>query len=66
MDLSVGDWAGIIGTVSGWGIAFWQWHDAKKKGSQLVSFLHGLKGANLPNEAIVQVNDMLARLDPPK
>jgi hypothetical protein len=64
--MSMGDWVGIIGTLSGWGIAFWQWHDAKKKGGQLVTFLHGLKAAALPQAAIIQINDMLARLDPPK
>jgi hypothetical protein len=47
-------------------IAFWQWHDAKIKGDRLVAFLHGLKACELPDKAIEQINDMLARLDPPK
>jgi hypothetical protein len=57
---------GLIGTLSGWGIAYWQWRGAKIKGDNLVAFLHGLKGAELPPRAVEQVNDMLARLDPPR
>jgi hypothetical protein len=64
--MSIGDWAGILGTVSGWGIAFCQWDDAKKKGSQMVAFLHRLKADDLPKAAMDRVNDMLARINPPK
>ena len=62
--MSIGDWAGILGTVSGWGIAFCQWDDAKKKGSQMVAFLHRLKADDLPKAAMDQVNDMLAESIP--
>ena len=67
------DWIGLAGIAValagiavGCGIAFWQWRDAKIKGDRLLRFLLGLKGCELPHKAIVQVNDMLARLDPPK
>jgi hypothetical protein len=64
--MSVGDWFGVIGTVSGWGIAFWQWRTAKAQGSLVTIFLYDLKSADLPSKALEQVNDMLARLDPAK
>jgi hypothetical protein len=38
---------------------------ARKRGDELVAFLHGLKGETLTKPTIDQVNDMLARLDPP-
>lgn len=69
------DWIGLAGIVValagiaiGCGIAYWQWRDAKIKGDNLVWFLHGLKTNedHLPKPTIVQINDMLARLDPPK
>jgi hypothetical protein len=68
------DWIGLAGIAIalagiaiGCGIAYWQWLDAKIKGDKLVWFLHGLKGnEHLPEQTIVQVNDMLARLEPPK
>ena len=66
MDMDKGSWIGIAGIVIGALIAFWQWHGAKKQGSNLVAFLHGLKASNLPTRAIEQINDQLARLDPPK
>ena len=57
--------AGIgVGIVS-LGFAYWTWSDAKKKGDQLVTFLHGLKSCDIPPKALEQINDMLARLDPP-
>ena len=64
--MDTGSWIGLAGIVIGCGIAFWQWHDAKIKGDRLVAFLHGLKACELPAKAVAQVNDMLARLDPPK
>jgi H+/gluconate symporter-like permease len=64
--MDAGSWIGIAGIAIGCIIAFWQWHDAKVKGSLLVAFLHGLKASNLPDEAVEQINDMLSRLDPPK
>lgn len=64
--MDAGSWIGLAGIIIGCGIAFWQWHDAKAKGSLLVAFLHGIKSCDLPLKAEVQVNDMLARLDPPK
>jgi hypothetical protein len=60
------DWTGLAGIAIGCAIAFWQWHDAKINGDRLVAFLRGLKSCELPDKAIEQVNDMLARLDPPK
>jgi hypothetical protein len=64
--MDTGSWIGVAGIVIGSAIAFWQWHDAKKKGSQLTTFLHGLKAADLSPQIVVQINDMLARLEPPK
>jgi hypothetical protein len=71
------DWIGyaigIAGIVIGCAIAYWQKiRDDKRvaaekiRGDKLVAFLHGLKGGELPDKSVVQVNDMLARLDPPK
>jgi hypothetical protein len=64
--MDTGSWIGVAGIAIGSIIAFWQWHDARAKGSQLVTFLHGLKAAPLPPEAVIQINDMLARLDAPR
>jgi hypothetical protein len=64
--MDTGSWIGLAGILVGCAIAYWQWHEAKKKGDMLVTFLHGLKSAELPAKVIDQVNDMLARLDPPK
>lgn len=64
--MDTGGWIGIAGIVLGCGIAYWQWYDARAKGGQLVAFLHGLKTASLPPEVIEQIDDQLARLDPPK
>jgi hypothetical protein len=64
--MDTGSWIGLAGIAIGCAIAFWQWHDAKIKGDGLVHFLHGLKACELPEKAVEQVNDMLARLDPPK
>ncbi len=66
--MNSGSWIGVAGIVIGIGVAFWQWYSAKKKGDQLVAFLHGLKGAkrDLPPAVVEQIDDMLARLNPPK
>jgi hypothetical protein len=64
--MDAGSWIGIAGIGIGLAVAFWQWYSAKRKGDLLVTFLHGLKGADLPPKAVEQINDMLARLDPPK
>jgi hypothetical protein len=64
--MDVEGWIGIAIGLAGVAIANWQWRDAKIKGDNLVAFLHGLKACELPEKAIEQVNDMLARLDPPK
>ena len=58
----IGIGIGVAGLVYGWV----QSTAAAKEGSNLVAFLHGLKTADLPPKLEVQVNDMLARLDPPK
>ena len=50
----------------GSGVAFWQWHGAKVKSDRLVAFLRQLKASTLPGAAILQVEHMLTRLDPPK
>jgi len=55
----------ILGLVVGiLGVAFAVWERAEKKrqGSNLETFLLGLKAANLPDAAVTQINDMLARL----
>jgi hypothetical protein len=66
------DWIGVAGIVIGCLIALVQWREgkareskARKRGDELVAFLHGLKGETLTKPTIDQVNDMLARLDPP-
>lgn len=64
--MDTGSWIGLFGIIIGSLIAFWQWHDARKNGSNLVAFLHGLKSAQLPQSVVEQINDMLAHLDPPK
>jgi hypothetical protein len=57
----VGITGGAISVIS-LGFAFWQKHNAKRKGDLLTTFLIGLKSADLPPKAIGQVNDMLERL----
>lgn len=57
--------AGLVVGVVGVGIAVWQWRAAKKQGDLVVAFLHGLKTGPLNQAQVDQVNDMLARLDPP-
>ena len=53
--------ASIATIISVW-IAIWQWLDARRKGRDLEHFLLGLKGAELPERVVNQINDMLARL----
>ena len=57
----VGLAASIATIISVW-IAIWQWLDARRKGRDLEHFLLGLKGAELPERVVNQINDMLARL----
>jgi hypothetical protein len=71
--MDTGSWIGLAGIGIGCAIAYWQKirgdkliADEKIRGDKLVAFLHGLKGGELPPKSIEQVNDMLARLDPPK
>jgi hypothetical protein len=64
----LGLFVGVIGTFVGifgatWGI--WQWLDTKRKGDVMIGFLHGLKTGELNPLQLEQVNDMLARFDPP-
>ena len=58
----IGTFFGIFGTA--WGI--WQWLDSKRKGDVMIGFLHGLKTGELQPLQLEQVNDMLARFDPPR
>ena len=65
----LGFFVGVIGTFVGifgaaWGI--WQWLDSKQKGDVKLGFLHGLKAGELNPLQLEQVNDMLARFDPPR
>jgi hypothetical protein len=65
----LGLFVGVIGTFVGifgaaWG--FWQWLDSKRKGDVMIGFLHGLKTGELNPLQSEQVNDMLARFDPPR
>ena len=65
----LGFFVGVIGTFVGifgaaWGI--WQWLDSKQKGDVMIGFLHGLKAGELNPLQLEQVNDMLARFDPPR
>ena len=64
--VDAGSWIGVAGILIGLAVAYWQWRSAKTKGDILVIFLHGLKACDLPPKAVEQVNDMLARLDPPR
>jgi hypothetical protein len=60
---------GIFGTlvgVFGLVLAFLQWLDSKRKGDVMIGFLHGLKTSELTPLQKAQVDDMLARFDPPK
>ncbi len=50
--MTIGNWIGVIGTLSGWGIAFYQWYDV----------LHGLKAADLPPKVAERIDRMLGRL----
>jgi hypothetical protein len=61
--MTIGDWIGVIGTLLGWGIAFYQWYDGRKKRNALVHFLLGLKEAELPPKAVERIDRMLGRLD---
>jgi hypothetical protein len=64
-----GLFVGIIGTfvgIFGAAWAIWQWLDSKRKGDVMVGFLHGLKTGELKPLQLEQVNDMLARFDPPR
>lgn len=65
------DWASILGFA--WAVgasvaAWWQSHQRRAKVHGLVNFLHGLKTGVRPDqqEMIAQINDQLARLEPPK
>lgn len=58
----IGTFVGIFGTA--W--AIWQWLDTKRKGDVMIGFLHGLKTGELQPLQLEQVNDMLARFDPPR
>ena len=65
----LGLFVGVIGTFVGifgaaWGIC--QWLDSKRKGDVMIGFLHGLKTGELQPLQLEQVNDMLARFDPPR
>jgi hypothetical protein len=65
----LGLFVGVIGTFVGifgaaWGI--WQWLDTKRKGAVMIGFLHGLKTGELNPLQLEQVNDLLARFDPPR
>ena len=63
-----GDWASvlsfIIAVVSiAWG--WWQRNQRQHQTEAFVAFLHGLKTSIHDAKIIEQINDMLARLDPP-
>lgn len=72
MPRTFADWCSILGFL--WAIgasltAWWQSHKRTNERQTMVTFLIGLKpgiqGTN--KEAVVkQINDMLARLEPPK
>ena len=65
----LGLFVGVIGTfvgIFGAAWAIWQWLDTKRKGDVMVGFLHGLKTGELKPLQLEQVNDMLARFDPPR
>jgi hypothetical protein len=64
--MTIGDWIGVIGTLSGWGIAFYQWYDGRKKKYVLVDFLRGLKAAELPPKVVERIDRMLGRLGAPR
>jgi hypothetical protein len=60
---------GVIGTfvgIFGAAWAIWQWLDTKQKGDVMIGFLHRLKTGELQPLQSEQVNDMLARFDPPR
>jgi hypothetical protein len=59
--------AALVVGIAALVVAFWQWHDAKKKGHMLLHFLLGLKAdEQLTATAKRQINDMIAWLNPPK
>jgi hypothetical protein len=60
--MDLGTWIGILGIAFG----VWQWLENKRKGDVMLGFLHGLKTGKLDNLQLQEVNDMLARLQPPK
>jgi hypothetical protein len=65
----LGLFVGVIGTfvgIFGAAWAIWQWLDSKRKGDVVIGFLHGLKTGDLNPLQLEQVNDMLARFDPPR
>jgi hypothetical protein len=58
----IGTFVGIFGAARG----IWQWLDSKRKGDVTVGFLYGLKAGKRNPLQLEQVNDMLARFDPPR
>ena len=66
MTLLMAGVAVVPATVFGLVLAFLQWLDSKRKGDVMIGFLHGLKTGELTPLQKAQVDDMLARFDPPK
>lgn len=72
MPNSIADWCSVFGFV--WAVlasaaAFWQHHKRQQTSHEVARFLHGLKpaiqGSN-QKAVIDQINDQLARLEPPR
>lgn len=57
------DYVGLAIGIFGVAFAVWQYRKGKEQGSNLTTFLIGLKAANLPQQAVDQINDMIARLE---
>lgn len=60
--MDLGTCIGILESAFG----IWQWLENKRRGDVMIGFLHGLKTGELQLLQLDQVNDMLARFDPPR
>jgi|HubBroStandDraft_2_1064218.scaffolds.fasta_scaffold1121917_1 hypothetical protein len=56
------DYVGWLIGVIGVAFAVWQYRKGKEQGSNMTTFLIGLKAADLRPSVVTQINDMIARL----
>jgi hypothetical protein len=62
------DWASVLSLIIAVASIAWGWRQRNQRQHQtetFVAFLHGLKTSIHDAKVLDQINDMLARLDPP-